>query len=346
MHPREFGKYRILKLLPPGGMGRVYLAENSATGERIALKLIEQAAGLEDEEIVEAERRGARLQEHLCRIDPRIADVLCYGELDGFFYLEMEYIEGQDLAEVLARGPLGVPFAARIGRDLCETLHHAHSFSTQLDGHSYSGVVHGDIKPRNVRITPDGQVRVLDFGIAKALSSTRKFTENRFGSSQYSSPERLLTGDVDFSSDIWSVGVVLYEIVTGRPYFEGDSGARLENAIRNYRSHRPLPANLPSGFAAILRKALHPDPAERYQTAAEFAADLDSFLAGRRTAAETHPVSIVSNDDPEKTRRTTGGSRCGSTRPVAASWAPTWTPAPAARDLRRPGCGRRARCSR
>lgn len=303
MHPREFGKYRILKLLPPGGMGRVYLAENTATGERIALKLIDQAPGPEYEEIVEAERRGARLQEQLCRIDTRIADVLGYGELDGFFYIEMEFVEGQDLAEVLDRGPLGIPFAARIGRDLCETLHHAHSFSTATDGHSYHGVVHGDIKPRNVRITPDGQVRVLDFGIAKALSATRKFTENRFGSSQYSSPERLQSGDVDFSSDLWSVAVVLFEIVSGHPYFDADSGSKLEHAIRNYRAHRPLPPKLPAPFAAILRKALHPDPAERYQTAAEFATDLDSFLAGRPTVAETNPVPVVSDDD-ERTRRT------------------------------------------
>lgn len=304
MHPREFGKYRILKLLPPGGMGRVYLAENSATGERIALKLIDQAPGPEYEEIVEAERRGAHLQERLCHLDSRIATVLGYGELDGFFYIEMEYVEGQDLSEVLHHGPLGIPFAARIGRDLCETLHNAHSFSTEIDGQLFHGIVHGDIKPRNIRITPDGQVRVLDFGIAKALSATRKFTENRFGSSQYSSPERLLTGDVDFSSDLWSVAVVLYEIVTARPYFEGDSGARLENAIRNYRAHRQLPASLPAPFASILRKALHPEPTQRYATAAGFAADLDSFLSGKPTLAETMPVSDVSADDPEMTRRT------------------------------------------
>src|SRR5699024_3503118 len=146
-----------------------------------ALKLIDKAAGPEYEEILEAESRGARLQEHLCRTDPRIADVLGYGELDGFFYIEMEYIEGQDLAEVLTRGPLGVPFAARIGRDLCQTLEHDHNLTVTIDGHSYHGVVHGDIKPRNIRITPDGQVRVLDFGIAKALSAPRQFTENRFG---------------------------------------------------------------------------------------------------------------------------------------------------------------------
>lgn len=313
MHPREFGKYLVRKLLPPGGMGRVYLAEDSTTGRLVALKLIEKAAGPEYEEILEAEHRGARLQEHLCRIDSRIADVLGYGELNGFFYIEMEYIDGQDLSEVLDHGPLGVPFAARIGRDLCQTLEHAHNFTTSLDGHSYYGVVHGDIKPRNIRITPQGEVRVLDFGIAKALSLTRRFTENRFGSSQYSSPERLTTGDVDISSDLWSVGVVLYEIVTGRPYFEEESGARLENSIRNYRDYRPISPHLPSPFQAILRKALHPDPSARYQTAAEFALDLDSFLSGRQTVAEMFPVPVAPAEDDDRTRRISTPQKSGDT---------------------------------
>ena len=305
MHPREFGKYRILKLLPPGGMGRVYLAEDTTSGRRVALKLIDAGPGREQAEIAEAERRGARLQEQLCRIDPRIADVLGYGDLDGFFYIEMEYVEGEDLSEVLSRGPLGVPFAARIGCDLCETLIRAHGFSATVDGQQYRGVVHGDLKPRNIRITPAGQVRVLDFGIAKALSMTRQATTNRFGSSQYSSPERLNTGEVDFASDLWSVAVVLFETVTGRPYFEADSGPKLDAQIRSYRTWKPLPPALPAPFTAILRQSLHPNPTYRYRSAGEFAADLRTFLEGRRPLALIQPPPDPAvDDDPEKTRRT------------------------------------------
>ncbi|MEJ7607014.1 MAG: serine/threonine-protein kinase, partial [Bryobacteraceae bacterium] len=190
--PTRFGKYRIVKLLPLGGMGRVYLALD---GERqVALKLIDHGPNPEQAEIVEAERRGAILQARLCGLDSRVTVINDYGDLDNFFFIEMEYVEGQDLSELLAKAPLGVPFAARIGRDLCQVLQHAHSFSAEIDGQRYQGIVHGDIKPRNIRITPDGRVKVLDFGIAKALSLTRKFTVNRFGSSLYSSPERLSTG--------------------------------------------------------------------------------------------------------------------------------------------------------
>jgi serine/threonine protein kinase len=302
MHPRVFGKFRIVKLLPLGGMGRVYLANDPETGQNVALKLIDQGPDPERREIVEAERRGAILQSRLCGIDDRITRIRSYGDDDGFFYIEMEYVEGQDLAEVIAEAPLGVPFAARIGRDLCEVLHHAHTFSADIEEHRYHGIVHGDIKPRNIRIRPDGQIKVLDFGIAKALSLTRQFTTNQFASSQYSSPERLHTGDVDIASDLWSVGVVLYEIVTGKPYFDGGSSGKLEHAIRNYSAVRPLPESLPAPFRAILRKALAPSPANRYQTAQAFASDLNAFLQGKSTVAETVPLE----EDPELTRRTSG----------------------------------------
>ena len=301
MYPRELGKYRILKLLPLGGMGRVYLATDTLSNAEVALKLIDLEGGPEQVEIVDAERRGAILQARLCGLDSRIVQVNAYGELNEYYFIEMEYIHGQDLSEVLAKGPLGVPFAARIGADICGVLDVTHTFRGEIDDHSYHGVVHGDIKPRNIRITDAGQVKVLDFGIAKALSLTRRFTRNSFASSQYSSPERLNTGEVDVASDLWSVGVVLFEVVTGQPYFSNDSGEKLDNIIRNYREVRPLPSTIAAPFRAILRKALSPNPERRYTTAAAFASDLHAFLNGKPTVAETETEPVF-ND--ESTRRT------------------------------------------
>jgi serine/threonine protein kinase len=304
MHPRQFGHFTIIDLLPLGGMGRVYVARNTRTGEQVALKLIEHGPDPDRQEILAAERRGAVLQERLCRLDRRITKIRSYGDLDGFFFIEMEYVEGEDLAEVLRRGPLGALFGARIAKDLCQVLHLAHNCNTIIDGHEYRGVVHGDIKPRNVRITPHGEVRVLDFGIAKALSLTREFTRNHFASSQYSSPERLNTGEVDVASDLWSVGVVLYEVVSGRPYFQAETGPKLEHLIRNYRTARELPTTLPASLQSILRKALHPEEPQRYDTSEAFAADLDAFLQGRAPLA----VLEQTGEDSERTRRTTSGA--------------------------------------
>ena len=228
---------------------RVYLALDPETQCSKSLSNSStQGPDPDRQEIAEAERRGAMLQARLCGVDQRIARIRGYGEHDGFFFIEMEYVEGRISPNFCERGPLGIPFAARIGRDLCEVLHLRTRFQPRSTAMQYHGIVHGDIKPRNIRITPDGQVKVLDFGIAKALSLTRKFTTNQFGSSQYSSPERLNTGDVDIACDLWSVGVVLYEIVTGKPYFQGEN-RRPSSSMRSattrpcgrYRNHLPEP---------------------------------------------------------------------------------------------------------
>ncbi len=335
MHPREFGKFRIESLLPKGGMGTVYLAVNTEDNTRVALKLIELGSDTSRQEIANAEYRGATLQRQICGLDRRITRIRDFGTFDGFFFIEMEYIEGQDLSELLRTGPLGIPFAARIGLDLCEVMHVAHTFNATIEGHAYRGIVHGDIKPRNIRITPDGELRVLDFGIAKALSLTRSYTQILFGSSQYSSPERLQTGEVTVATDLWSIAVVLWEVITSRPYFEAETGPKLEATIRNYRTLRPVPQHVPPAFAAILRTALHPEPTLRYQTAAEFRDDLKAFLEARPTVAEslgyddeatrrTAPPAAAGTDD-EATRRTAAPPSSAKTQPPPLRPAPSFS---------------------
>ena len=144
-------------------------------------------------------------------------------DMDGYFVVAMEYVDGQDLAELMRHGPAPVDDAADIALAMCQTLHNAHTLEVTIDGKECRGIVHGDIKPKNIRIDNENRVRVLDFGIAKALSLSRKLTRNEFGSVPYASPERLDSGDVNSLSDLWSLGVMLYELVTGSQPYQAES---------------------------------------------------------------------------------------------------------------------------
>ena len=184
---RKIGKYEIRHKLGRGGMADVYLAQDTELGSVVALKLIEHSADADTRDSIEAERRGAELQAHLAAVDPHVTRIYDAGDADGFFYVAMEYIDGQDLHELMRRGPLEPEFAADIALAVAQTLHNAHDLQVAIDGKNYPGIVHGDIKPKNIRIDARGQVRVLDFGIAKALSLSRRLTRNEFGSVPYAS---------------------------------------------------------------------------------------------------------------------------------------------------------------
>jgi serine/threonine protein kinase len=189
-------------------------------------------------------------------------------DLDDYFYVAMEYVEGEDLAELILRGPIEPMRAVEIAIEVCETLELAHNFQATIEGKLYRGIVHGDIKPRNIRIDPEGRVRVLDFGIAKALSLSRRLTRNEFGSVPYASPERLDNGEVDRMSDLWSVAVVLYEMVTGMQPYQAATTERLEKMVRSRIPPPPAPEPCPEPLRRILVKAMAPDPERRYATAA------------------------------------------------------------------------------
>jgi serine/threonine protein kinase len=328
------GRFTLYRKLPAGGMGRVFEAEDPVGPRRVALKLIDLGTDPDSIEIVSAERLGAELQTRLCAVDQRVTAIYESGEMPRYFYIVMEYVDGRDLSELYAANGLEPMLAARITQDVLEVLDHAHNFSTTLDGRSIRGVVHGDLKPRNIRLTPTGEVKVLDFGIAKALSLTRNFTQNVFGSVQYSSPQRLVTGAVDAGADLWAVGVILYEMLVGHPYFHAENGSKLEHMIRGYDRVLPLPEQLPASLRNILRRALHPDLRVRYQTAAEFARDLQAFRNGQAITAPadgegTRRVSL--NDDA--TKRTSRPEAAPFTPPVDATRRaanlpanPPWTP--------------------
>ena len=198
-----------------------------------------------DPEMLQAEKNGVALQEQLSRVAPQVAAVYEWGEDDGFFWVAMEYVAGTDLSQRLARGPLPEDRAASIACQLCDMLEACHNFSAEVGGRKVYGIVHGDIKPENIRLQDDDRVRVLDFGIAKLLSQTRKFTVNLFGSLPYTPPERLDRGGVDRHSDLWAVGVVLYP----------DGGGLLAVRRRGPRGGRGEdPPRRPAGAAAGRRR--------------------------------------------------------------------------------------------
>jgi serine/threonine protein kinase/tetratricopeptide (TPR) repeat protein len=306
---RRIGKYEIGRKLGRGGMADVYLAEDTETGHTVALKLIEHGADADTVDAIEAERRGAELQARLAAVDPRVVRVYGAGDIENYFHVAMEYIDGQDLAELLRRGPLVIEFAVDTAIAVAETLVHAHSLEASIDGKEFRGVVHGDIKPRNIRIDSRGEVRVLDFGIAKALSLSRRLTRNEFGSVPYASPERLELGEVDALSDLWSLAVMLYEMVTGLQPYHAQTTERLESMIRSRIPPPPAPDPCPEPLRRILIKATAPDSGARYQSAREFADDLIDF--------RHHGTVRAATEDLDATRRTTRAELDDATRRTA-----------------------------
>jgi eukaryotic-like serine/threonine-protein kinase len=286
MLDREFGPYRLIRRLGRGGMADVYLARSAATGTEVAVKVVEQKADRDSQEICEAERRGAILQEQFSTVDSHVPRVHATGSLDGHFFIEMEYVDGEDLAERIARGPMPAPDASCIASELCDFLEKAHTFEATVDGTRLRGIIHADIKPKNVRLNETGQVKVLDFGIAKGLALSRKLTRNDFGSLAYLSPERLDSGEVDVHVDFWSVGVLLYEMLAAAPPFEADTNSKLEALIRRREPPTRLPDSCPPPLARIVFKMLAGDIRRRYQSATEMRADLQAFADGRETQAD------------------------------------------------------------
>jgi serine/threonine protein kinase len=300
MNPGDrYGGYQIIRPIGRGAMGEVFLATTEDSDQQVALKLVYKGPDPEDQEILNAERLGAELQKRVAEIDSRVCAVKRYGEIDGDLFIEMEHVDGEDLSTILARNSLAPAHAARIAMELCEMLQHLQAFTTTIDDKQFEGVIHGDLKPRNIRLNALGQVKVLDFGIAKALSHTRKYTMNVFASTAYCSPERLETQSMDSRSDLWAVGVLLYQMVAGRLPFDAPSKEALERRIRSTSPPDVLPPGCPADLQRIIFKMLARDATRRYQSAAELKEDLEHFEKGEPVKAEAF--------DTDTTTRTTGG---------------------------------------
>jgi serine/threonine protein kinase len=276
--PLRVGPYEIIRRLGKS-MTDVYLAMDTVENRKVALKLIEHGDDPNVGLIVEAERRGAAIQKELHHLDPRVIEIYGYGDLDGYFFIAMQFVEGRSLADVLASDRVMDPCrSAVIALEICEQLAKFHSWE--------SAVVHGDIKPSNIHLGHSDTVRLLDFGIAKTLRADCNATGHNFGSPGYCSPERLARAEVDPQSDLWALGATLYEMLAGVPPYQAEDTGKLEDLIRSRRPPRALGASCPAGLRAIVMKALAPDAGKRYGSAVEFQADLQRFLERKPTHAE------------------------------------------------------------
>jgi serine/threonine protein kinase/tetratricopeptide (TPR) repeat protein len=300
---QRVGPYEILEEIGRGGMAAVFLATDTRTNRRVALKLVPTGHDREAREILDAECWGAKLQEQFCRTSGHVPVVYEHGTEWGYFYIAMEYVEGLNLSEVIARGALNSERAAGIAVQLCEFLDAAHGFEVTIDGRPLRSLLHGDLKPRNIKVTEDDRVKVLDFGIAKALSLSRKVTRNDFGSIAYLSPERLESGEIDPHADFWAVGVLLYEMVSGGLPFQAPDTRRLEQRIESRQPPASLGGRCSPGLAAVIGKLLAARPEDRYAAAAAIRDDLERVIAGRETRAEHEGWPTRATDEPP-TRRT------------------------------------------
>ena len=285
-HFKQFGKYEIVRKLSRS-LTDVYLARDAETDTPVVLKLVEQSRDEFTQIVIEAERRGALLQRQLHETDPRILEVFDFGEEQNCFFVAMEYFEGKTLAEVVREERVldpkrAVGYAAEIA-DQLKTLH---AFVSDVDGRQ-TAVVHGDIKPSNIQIGANGQLKLLDFGIAKVISLTRNLTHHNLGSPSYCSPERLSKGQVDAHADLWALGVTLYEMIAGVPPYQAQNTRKLENLIQSRRPPRALPENCPPALKSVIAKSLAPNLEDRYESAAAFEQDLRAFIEDRPTVAES-----------------------------------------------------------
>jgi serine/threonine-protein kinase len=271
------GRYRVLRRLGRGGMADVYLAEDEDLGRRVAIKILNDRHAADDQ-FVERFRREATNAAGLSH--PNIVSIYDRGEAEGTYYIAMEYLEGSTLKEIVTeRGPLPIEEAIGFARDLLEALRFAHR----------KGLVHRDIKPHNVIRDADGRVKVTDFGIARAGASQMTEAGSIIGTAQYLSPEQARGGVIDHRSDLYSVGVVLYELLTGTVPFVGDTP--VEIAMKHLSGVPDPPSarrpELPVALDQIVLRALAKDPDERYQTAEEMDAELARVAAGLPVSAET-----------------------------------------------------------
>jgi hypothetical protein len=325
---RKIGRYQILALLGAGGMGEVYLAHDSRLGRRLALKFLPQGV-TRDRRQVQRFKREARAASALNH--PNIITIFEIDQIDDVHFIAAEFIDGQTLRQCLKGGAVKLSEALGVAVQVAGALAEAHA----------AGIAHRDIKPENIMLRRDGYVKVLDFGLAKLIESLpigkHSFniedpspgdfhTDPRLmmGTPRYMSPEQLRGMEVDARADIFSLGVVLYEMVAGRAPFDGATAAEVVAAILN---HEPLPLEryvrvAPAELTHIVHKALAKDREQRYQAAKDLLIELKNLKLELELADKLEQVGLLATPDEAGERQHTVADKIR-----ALLWA---RPAPAA----------------
>ncbi|MGE5234892.1 MAG: serine/threonine protein kinase [Acidobacteriota bacterium] len=327
MEPVRLGRYVIEKVLGKGAMGTVYLGRDPVIGRRLALKTLHVKVDSDETEefrqrfLREAQAAGILTHAGIVTVHDAGVD-----DLSGLSFIAMEYIEGNSLKDLLRGGHMfAFSEVARIGAALAAALDYAHS----------KGVVHRDIKPANIILTPQGTAKITDFGVARLESSNLTATGQFIGTPNYMSPEQVTGSPVDGRSDLFSLGVVLFELMTGQRPFVGASLTEVSYKI----VHEPAPIpsqvrrGLPPSFNPIVLKLLEKEPAKRYQKGADVARALDAL---RRVLSGTTGEGVtVAASGPQPAPPTEGGTvmsgAATATRATVIGNLPAEPPAPAAK---------------
>jgi len=290
------GRYRIERKLGAGGMAEVYLAEDQELGRRVAIKILNDRHAADDS-FVERFRREAKNAAGLSH--PNIVSIYDRGEAEGTYYIAMEFLDGRSLKElIVGRGPAPIKVAIDYSREILAAVGFAHKH----------GIVHRDIKPHNVLVGPEGRLKVTDFGIARSGASQMTEVGSIIGTAQYLSPEQARGAPVDQTSDLYSVGVVLYEMLTGQVPFTGDTP--LEIAMKHLsevpRPPSELRPEVPHDLDSVVLRALAKDKKDRPKDAAEFFKEFEIALLGERKPVPRtkQKVDAKDEDGAEKTLET------------------------------------------
>jgi eukaryotic-like serine/threonine-protein kinase len=298
---RLSGRYKILDMVGGGGMANVYLAHDMILDRDVAVKML-RLDFVNDEEFIRRFHREAQSATSLAH--PNIVNIYDVGEENDLYYIVMEYVAGTTLKQYIQQNsPLRVEEAIGIMRELTSAISHAH----------HNHIIHRDIKPQNILIDPDGTVKITDFGIAMALTATSiTQTNSVLGSVHYLSPEQARGGMANRKSDIYSLGIVMFELLTGRLPFSGESAVSI--ALKHLQSETPSVRrwnpNIPQSVENIVLKATAKDPFHRYNSVDEMEEDLRTALDSERMNEPkfvipvddeaTKAIPVITNDKPLK----------------------------------------------